>query len=48
MGNKATQPRSFNTIRRSQTKVRAKRRQTQRVELCDAVRALWFDYDEWC
>ena len=33
MGNKATQPRSFNTIRRSQTKVRAKRRQTQRVLL---------------
>lgn len=33
MGNKATQPRSFNTIRRSQTKVRAKRRQTQRVVL---------------
>lgn len=33
MGNKATQPRSFNTIRRSQTKVRAQRRQTQRVVL---------------
>jgi D-alanyl-D-alanine carboxypeptidase len=33
MGNKATQPRSFNTIRRSQTKVRAKRRRTQRVVL---------------
>lgn len=33
MGNKATQPRSFNTIRRSQTKVRAKRRKTQRVVL---------------
>ena len=33
MGNKATQPRSFNTIRRSQAKVRAKRRQTQRVLL---------------
>ena len=33
MGNKATQPRSFNTIRRSQTKVRAKRRMTQRIVL---------------
>ena len=33
MGNKATQPRSFNTIRRSQTKVRAKRRITQRIVL---------------
>ncbi len=33
MGNKATQPRSFNTIRRSQTKVRAKRRTTQRIVL---------------
>ena len=33
MGNKATQPRSFNTIRRSQTKVRAQRRRTQRVVL---------------
>ena len=33
MVNKATQPRSFNTIRRSQTKVRAKRRQIQRVVL---------------
>lgn len=33
MGNKATQPRSFNTIRRSQTKARAKRRKIQRVVL---------------
>ena len=33
MGNKATQPRSFNTIRRSQTKARAKRRMTQRIVL---------------
>ncbi len=33
MGNKATPPRSFNTIRRSQTKVRAKRRTTQRIVL---------------
>ncbi len=33
MGNKATQPRSFNTIRHSQTKVRAQRRRTQRVVL---------------
>ena len=33
MGNKATQPRSFNTIRRSQTKARAKRRITQRIVL---------------
>ena len=33
MGNKATQPRSFNTIRRSQTKVRAQRRRTQRIVL---------------
>ena len=34
MGNKATQqPRSFNTIRRSQTKARAKRRTIQRVVL---------------
>ena len=33
MGNKATQPRSFNTIRRSQTKVRAQRRRTQAVLL---------------
>ena len=33
MGNKATQPRSFNTIRRSQTKVRAQRRRTQHVLL---------------
>lgn len=33
MGNKATQPRSFNTIRRSQTKARAKRRIIQRVVL---------------
>lgn len=33
MGNKATQPRSFNTIRRSQTKVRAQRRKTQRIVL---------------
>ena len=33
MGNKATQPRSFNTIRRSQTKVRAQRRVTQRIVL---------------
>ena len=33
MGNKATQPRSFNTIRRSQTKVRAQRRRIQRVVL---------------
>ena len=33
MGNKATQPRSFNTIRRSQTKARAQRRRTQRVVL---------------
>ena len=33
MGNKATQPRSFNTIRRSQTKARAKRRVIQRVVL---------------
>ena len=33
MGNKATPPRSFNTIRRSQTKVRAQRRRTQRVVL---------------
>lgn len=31
MGNKATQPLSFNTIRRSQTKARAKRRSTQRI-----------------
>ena len=33
MGNKATPPRSFNTIRRSQTKVRAQRRRTQNVLL---------------
>ena len=33
MGNKATQPLSFNTIRRSQTKVRAKRRRTQNIVL---------------
>lgn len=33
MGNKATPPRSFNTIRRSQTKVRAQRRRTQRIVL---------------
>lgn len=33
MGNKATQPRSFNTIRRSQSKVRAQRRKTQRIVL---------------
>lgn len=33
MGNKANAPRSFNTIRRSQTKERAKRRQTERVVL---------------
>ena len=33
MGNKATQPRSFNTIRRSQTKVRAQRRKIQNVLL---------------
>ena len=33
MGNKATQPLSFNTIRRSQTKARAKRRSTQRIVL---------------
>ena len=33
MGNKATQPRSFNTIRHSQTKMRAQRRRNQRVVL---------------
>ena len=33
MGNKATQPLSFNTIRRSQTKVRAKRRKIQNIVL---------------
>ena len=33
MGNKATPPRSFNTIRHSQTKERAKRRQQERVVL---------------
>ena len=33
MGNKATPPRSFNTIRRSQTKVRAQRRKNQAVVL---------------
>jgi D-alanyl-D-alanine carboxypeptidase len=33
MGKATQQPRSFNTIRRSQTKVRAKRRMTQRVVL---------------
>ena len=33
MGKKATPPRSFNTIRRSQTKVRAQRRRTQNVLL---------------
>ena len=33
MGNKATPPRSFNTIRHSQTKVRAQRRKTQRIVL---------------
>ena len=33
MGNKATPPRSFNTIRRSQTKVRAQRRRIQRIVL---------------
>ena len=33
MGNKATQPLSFNTIRRSQAKVRAKRRRTQNIVL---------------
>ena len=33
MGNKATSPRSFNTIRRSQTKVRAQRRKNQAVVL---------------
>lgn len=32
-GNKATPPRSFNTIRHSQTKERAKRRQTERIVL---------------
>ncbi len=33
MGKATQQPRSFNTIRRSQTKVRAKRRMTQRIVL---------------
>ena len=33
MGNKATQPLSFNTIRRSQIKARAKRRTIQRIVL---------------
>jgi hypothetical protein len=33
MGNKATPPRSFNTIRHSQTKERAQRQRTQRVVL---------------
>ena len=33
MGNKATQPLSFNTSRRSQIKARAKRRTIQRIVL---------------
>ena len=37
MGNKATPPRSFNTIRRSQTKARAQRRRNQAVVLLAAL-----------
>ena len=37
MGNKATPPRSFNTIRRSQAKVRAQRRRNQGIVLLAAV-----------